>query len=379
MTQTPQDIAIALSDVSMSYGCAAAVSGVSLEIRSGEFVCIMGPSGCGKTTTLRMIAGLETPTSGDIYIAGKRVNDVKPWHRDVPLVWQNFALFPHLSVADNVAYGLRVRNVPKVQRMAKVRRMLATVGLEGFEDRSVLNLSGGQKQRVGIARALVLDPQVILLDEPLGALDAKIARSMQQELRRLHEVLGITFVYVTHNQSEAMALADRIVVMNAGRIEQADTPLEILRRPASVFVADFIGANNIIGGIVDDVRTDSADLTSALGRFVVPKPPERLLSKGQSVSFIVGADRMTVGFEPSDAATNEVAVRVTAVELTGGVVTLFAQAKDGQSFHVHVPPTHFDSGDIHVGRELHLSWKTGDSYLLPSNGNEHQRTNARSQ
>ena len=365
MNHSPKDIAIALTDLSMSYGGAAAVRGINLEIRSGEFACIMGPSGCGKTTTLRMIAGLETPTSGDVHIGGKRVNEVKPWHRDVPLVWQNFALFPHLSVADNVAYGLRVRKVPKAERMAKVKRMLATVGLEGFEERSVQNLSGGQKQRVGIARALVLDPTVILLDEPLGALDAKIARSMQQELRRLHEVLGITFVYVTHNQSEAMALADRIVVMNAGRIEQAGTPLEILRRPASIFVADFIGANNIIGGEIEEIRPDSLVVTNALGRFVLSRHPEETASKGRKVSFIVGADRMTVSFAVPDTE-NRIAARVSAVELTGGVVTVFAQSSDGQTFHVHAPSAHFDSGDIQVGRGLHLSWKPEDSYLLPS-------------
>ncbi|MGE3873777.1 MAG: ABC transporter ATP-binding protein [Parvibaculaceae bacterium] len=358
------DLAISLVDLSKSYGGMDAVRHVNLDIRAGEFICIMGPSGCGKTTTLRMIAGLETPTGGEIRIAGKVVNDVKPWHREVPLVWQNFVLFPHLTVAENIAYGLKVRKVPAAERRERVTRVLSTIGLAGYENRNVTKLSGGQKQRVGIARALVLNPSILLLDEPLGALDAKIARTMQQELKRLHQALGITFVYVTHNQSEAMALADRIVLMNGGRIEQAGSPMEILRRPASVFVADFIGATNILTARVDEVRDDTLVLSHGLGRFVVKRPPNSSFEAKQPATFVVGVDHMRVELEPSPGE-NCVKARVTTLEMRGGVVTVLAEAPDGQTFHAHVPSSRYDNGEISAGRELFLTWRVADTHLLP--------------
>ena len=356
------EMMILLEDVSKRFGGTSAVNGVSFGIHRGEFVVIMGPSGCGKTTTLRMIAGLETPDAGKIYINGKCVNDTKPWARDVPLVWQNFVLFPHLTVFQNVEYGLRMRSVPKSERAQRVARILTTVGLQGFEHRSVLRLSGGQKQRVGLARALVLDPQVLLLDEPLGALDAKIARSMQQELRRLHAMLGITFVYVTHNQSEAMALADRIVVMNEGKIRQIGTPGEIFRTPNNRFVAEFVGANNLLSGHVTAINTDSVKIRTSQGEFVVPASGTRELN--ELVTFVVGADLVALAIN-APRHESHVEGRIAAVEVSGAIVTIYVTGSEGYEFQVQMPASAYERGKHEADSTVFLSWNKEDAFLLP--------------
>jgi putative spermidine/putrescine transport system ATP-binding protein len=238
--------ALTLTDIVKSYdGKVRAVDGVSLAIEKGEFVTFLGPSGSGKTTTLMMIAGFERPTSGTITLAGRPIDPVPPHRRNIGMVFQNYALFPNMSVARNVAYPLRMRGVAKAQIRDKVVAMLRIVGLSAFADAEPRNLSGGQQQRVALARALVFDPDVLLLDEPLGALDKNLREQMQIEIRRIHRELGVTTVYVTHDQTEAMTMSDRIAVFNAGQIEQVATPLEIYGRPQTVFVAGFIGDNNI--------------------------------------------------------------------------------------------------------------------------------------
>ena len=221
---------------------------ISLDIKDKEFVTFLGPSGCGKTTTLRIIAGFLEPTSGDILFEGQRINGVPPHKRNVNTVFQRYALFPHLNVYENIAFGLRVKNVPEKEIVSRVGEMLELVNLKGFEKRSIHRLSGGQQQRVAIARALVNRPKVLLLDEPLGALDLKLRKEMQIELRRIQQELELTFVYVTHDQEEALTMSDSIVVMNSGSIQQIGTPTDIYNEPINAFVADFIGESNIING-----------------------------------------------------------------------------------------------------------------------------------
>jgi putative spermidine/putrescine transport system ATP-binding protein len=240
---------VRLSDVRKTYGDVVAVAGVDLVIEPGEFFTLLGPSGSGKTTTLRLIAGFERPDSGRVELHGRDVTGVPPYARDVNTVFQDYALFPHMTVGENVAYGLRVKGVPRRERRGRVEEVLRIVRLPGLADRKPIQLSGGQRQRVALARALVNSPRVLLLDEPLGALDLKLRQEMQVELRRIQrEVsdIGMTFVYVTHDQEEALTMSDRLAVFNEGRIEQVGAPAEVYERPATEFVAGFIGVSNVI-------------------------------------------------------------------------------------------------------------------------------------
>jgi spermidine/putrescine transport system ATP-binding protein len=248
---------IELRGVSKSYGEDVALHPVDLEVQAGEFFCLLGPSGCGKTTTLNLIGGFVGVTGGEILIDGKRADQTPPYKRNVNTVFQNYALFPHLTVANNIGFGLKMAKVPRAEAQKRIAAVLALVGLEAQSERMPTQLSGGQQQRVAVARALVNRPAVLLLDEPLGALDLKLRKRLQVELAQIHREVGTTFVFVTHDQEEAMAMADRIAVMNDGRIEQIGTPEEIYRRPASRFVADFIGESNFLeverasdGGVV---------------------------------------------------------------------------------------------------------------------------------
>ncbi|MFI3313514.1 MAG: spermidine/putrescine ABC transporter ATP-binding protein [Eubacteriales bacterium] len=240
---------IRLTDLTMTFEDGETVlDGINLYINDSEFLTLLGPSGCGKTTTLRMIGGFLTPTSGDILFDGKRINDLPPHQRTINTVFQRYALFPHLDVYDNVAFGLKLTKTPEDELDQRVTEMLDIVSLKGFENRKVTSLSGGQQQRVAIARALVNRPKVLLLDEPLGALDLRLRKDMQNELKRIQQATGITFVYVTHDQEEALSMSDTIVVMNKGRIQQIGTPEDIYNEPKNAFVADFIGESNILDG-----------------------------------------------------------------------------------------------------------------------------------
>jgi putative spermidine/putrescine transport system ATP-binding protein len=243
-----EGIAIRLRDLHKAFGETTAVAGIDLEVRDGEFFSMLGPSGSGKTTVLRLIAGFETPTGGRIELAGQDVTGLAPFERDVHTVFQDYALFPHMTVEQNVAYPLRIRKVPKAERLVRARKALAEVRLEGFGKRRPGQLSGGQRQRVALARALVGRPRVLLLDEPLGALDLKLREQMQVELKELQREVGITFVFVTHDQEEALTMSDRIAVFHQGRIEQVGTPAEVYERPASPFVASFVGTSNLLEG-----------------------------------------------------------------------------------------------------------------------------------
>ena len=235
------------------------VDGIDFWVKQKEFLTILGPSGCGKTTTLRMIGGFETPTSGQILFDGKDITQIPPYQRQINTVFQRYALFPHMNIYENIAFGLRIKKLPEAQIKERVEKMLKLVNLSGFEKRSVRSLSGGQQQRIAIARALVNEPKVLLLDEPLGALDLKLRKEMQYELKSMQQELGITFIYVTHDQEEALTMSDKIIIMNEGRIQQIGSPIDIYNEPENAFVADFIGESNIIDGIMhEDYRVSFA-------------------------------------------------------------------------------------------------------------------------
>ena len=243
---------IKLRTIEKSFDGEQVLCGIDLDIHDKEFVTLLGPSGCGKTTTLRIIGGFETPDTGDVFFDGERINDLPPHKRHVNTVFQKYALFPHLNVYDNVAFGLRVQKVKEEEIQPRVREMLEMTGLKGFENRRPTTLSGGQQQRVAIARALINRPRVLLLDEPLGALDLKLRKDMQNELKRIQRETGITFIYVTHDQEEALSMSDTVVVMANGRIQQIGTPTDIYNEPVNAFVADFIGESNIIDGVMPE-------------------------------------------------------------------------------------------------------------------------------
>jgi len=255
-------VLIRLNGISKAYDGETVLDHIDLEIHDKEFMTLLGPSGCGKTTTLRMIGGFETPDEGDVFFDGKRLNDVPPFQRQVNTVFQRYALFPHLNVFDNIAFGLRIQKRPDAEIKSKVKEMLSLVNLKGFERRKVSTLSGGQQQRVAIARALINQPKVLLLDEPLAALDLKLRKDMQNELKNIQHQTGITFIYVTHDQEEALSMSDTVVVMAHGRIQQIGTPTDIYNEPINAFVADFIGESNIVDGIMlEDYRVKLAGHT----------------------------------------------------------------------------------------------------------------------
>ena len=250
-----QNILIQLKNISKSFDGETILDKINLDIHDKEFITLLGPSGCGKTTTLRIIGGFETPDEGEVLFDGKRTNDIPAYQRPVNTVFQKYALFPHLNVFENIAFGLRLKKVPEKEIVRQVKEMLAMVNLKGFEHRKVTTLSGGQQQRVAIARALINHPKVLLLDEPLGALDLKLRKDMQVELKNMQKRTGITFIYVTHDQEEALSMSDTVVVMSDGCIQQIGTPTDIYNEPVNAFVADFIGESNILAGtMLEDYR-----------------------------------------------------------------------------------------------------------------------------
>ena len=264
------EVSLELKEIKKSFTEGEAVlDNISLEISKGEFITLLGSSGCGKTTTLRIIAGLEQPDAGSVWLDGREVTGLEPNQRDVNTVFQNYALFPHMNVAENIGYGLKLKKVPKSEIRKKVSRMLELVQLEGYEKRKPSELSGGQKQRVAIARALVNNPKILLLDEPLGALDLQLRRAMQIELKHLQKKLGITFIYITHDQEEAINMSDRIAVMRDGRIEQIGTPDEIYNHPKTSYVATFVGNANILHGVAESIQGENAIVKIGNDRVIV--------------------------------------------------------------------------------------------------------------
>ncbi|SDR61577.1 putative spermidine/putrescine transport system ATP-binding protein/spermidine/putrescine transport system ATP-binding protein [Rhizobiales bacterium GAS191] len=294
-----------------------AVIDFDLDVEKGEFVAFLGPSGCGKTTTLRMIGGFETITSGDVRIRGRRVNELPPERRPTSMIFQNYALFPHLDVRRNVAYGLEVKGMPKAERDAKVDRMLATLGIADVAAERPDRLSGGQRQRIALARSLVVEPDILLLDEPLGALDANLRKTIQAELRLLQRNLGITFVFVTHAQSEALTLSDRIVVMNEGRIEQVSPPHQLYTRPKTRFVAQFIGRNTIFSGTLDAIEQGLGSVATQLGRFTGTL--EHPAVAGEAAEIVVPSEAF--GIYPCLEASHSALVESYRGNVLQGVIT----------------------------------------------------------
>jgi len=311
------------------YGTTIAVDAISLRIPKASYCCLLGPSGCGKTSTLRMIAGHEQVSSGDILIHGENITDLPALKRGTAMMFQNYALFPHLSCLDNVAFSLKMRGVAKPERHAKAREFLALVHMEDFSARLPAQLSGGQQQRVALARALITRPRVLLLDEPLSALDPFLRVRMREELKRLQRELAISFIHVTHSQDEAMALADVMVVMEAGRIRQAGAPREIFERPNSAFVARFIGGHNVLTGAGGEVA--------------------------------VRADRCRLGLANGNP---HISGRVAAVEYQGSVVRVALETEQGQHASALVPDDMFYAGPVQPGDAATLVWSEADAHAL---------------
>ena len=329
---------IRLEQLVKSFGEVVAVDGIDVDMPPGEFFTMVGPSGCGKTTTLRMIAGFERPTSGRILLDGEDVAHTPPHRRNVNTVFQSYALFPHLNVADNVAFGLKYKKVTKDERAKAVAEALALVQLTGFEKRKPGQLSGGQQQRVALARALVLRPRVLLLDEPLGALDARLRKDLQVELKTLQENLGITFVFVTHDQEEALTMSDRVAVMNGGRVEQSGPPQAVYEEPATLFVADFLGVSNLIGA--DAAGRDGAACALKVGDVALRAAQGAIDARGP-VKAMIRPERVRIephGFEGENRLPGLVehlvflgSFREVRVRLLGGALITAVQPNDGSS------------------------------------------------
>jgi spermidine/putrescine transport system ATP-binding protein len=353
-------------NVEKRFGDTLAVRNVNLDIGRGDFVAIMGPSGCGKTTMLRMLAGLERPTAGSILRDGVAIDGVPPWLRRMPLVWQNYALFPFLNVLDNVAFGLRNDNVAKQERQRRSMEWLERLGIANLAQRSPATLSGGQAQRVALARALVLEPDVLLLDEPLSALDANMVVRMQSELAELQRALGITFVYVTHNQSEAFAMADHVVIMNEGEVQQVGSPLDVYRTPKTRFVAEFVGTNNIIDGVVKAVAKGKCVVETALGTFTSSNPSNAPAAIGRDVHLIVSADMLAVNRKRAANATNAVAAHLVGESFAGNIVTLVLETAGGFEFKVQVQQRALQGLNIQANDKVILTFARRDTLLIPS-------------
>lgn len=351
-----------------SFGPYVAVDGIDFEVEEGEFIAIMGPSGCGKTTTLRLIAGLETPTGGEIHLRDRLMNDVSPWERDTPMVWQNLALFPFMSVFRNVEFGLKMKGVEKAERHRNVMQWLERMGLDAYADHTIDQLSGGQRQRVALARALITEPEILLLDEPLSALDAHLVIRMQSELTRLHRELGITFFYVTHSQSEAFALADRVIIMNDGKVVQIGTPKEIYRAPSNRFVAGFVGTNNIIAGTVSRRSGDVVVLDTPIGEIRAVAPPTGGVREGQAVDLVISADRVIVNQVREDGH-NQLSAPLVSEEFVGSLVTLYLQVEGTEEFRVQIQQRELAGIDLADNARLNVTWSPEDVLILPAEGN----------
>lgn len=347
---------IEIKDVEKKFGDNRVVKKLNLDVSEGEFLTLLGPSGCGKTTTLRMIAGFEDVTSGTILVEGKNVENMKPYQRNVNTVFQNYALFPHMNVYDNIAFGLVEKKIKKSEIKERVNKILSLIQLSGFEKRMPANMSGGQKQRVAIARALVNHPKVLLLDEPLGALDLKLRKQMQVELKHLQRKLGITFIYVTHDQEEALTMSDRIAVMYNGTLEQVGKPYEIYEHPKSKFVADFIGESNIMDASIKKIEGDK--LTAVVESGTVTAYGKNV-SLEEMVYISIRPEKMKFSISPVDGFTLEGKIKEhiyvgsiikTVVELSNGE-ELKSNSMSGQKL-------------FEVGTIVYVYWKKGDAVIM---------------
>jgi putative spermidine/putrescine transport system ATP-binding protein len=320
--------AVRFSGVTKRFDEVTALDNVSMSIKPGEFMTLLGPSGCGKTTLLNLAAGFLSPDSGEIRIAGERMNDVPTYKREIGMMFQNYALFPHMNVAGNVAYGLKVRGVPKPERDRRVERVLALVRLTGFEDRTPRQLSGGQQQRVALARALVINPTVLLLDEPFSALDKNLRASMQVELREIQRKLNVTTIFVTHDQGEALSLSDRVAVMSEGRVRQLGTPQEIYRQPCDRFVASFVGDTNVLRGRLEGIEGALAVITVGIAKVKVPCQSLKDVAASAPVDLFVRPEHLVMTEATQSCATSGT---IAAHVYQGGHVDTYIECNDSSS------------------------------------------------
>jgi ABC-type Fe3+/spermidine/putrescine transport system ATPase subunit len=346
-----------LLHVTKRFGTFVAVRDLSLTVEPGQFVCLLGPSGCGKTTTLRLVAGLEEADEGEIRIAGERVNETPPWQRDIAMMFQDFALFPHMTVARQVGFGLEMLKQSRETIRRRVGEILTTFEIAELAGRKPDTLSGGQRQRVALARALITEPRILLLDEPIGSLDFSLREAVMLELKDVQRRLGISFIWVTHDQNEALSLGDRVVVMNHARIEQVGRPEEIFERPRTRFVATFIQGNNVLDGAVEAVEGEGIRVRTPVGAFLVPArggPPPA----GTAVSFSVRADLLTE--RPGPEHANRVPATCHAVEYLGAVRRYDLRLPDGRSLKYQLAAA---AARITEGEEVTLGWRPEDGVL----------------
>ncbi|MGN1022361.1 MAG: ABC transporter ATP-binding protein [Lachnospiraceae bacterium] len=348
---------VEIRGVDKVFGTNRVVKNLNLEVEEGEFLTLLGSSGCGKTTTLRMIAGFEEPTNGTILVEGEPVGDKEPFERNVNTVFQSYALFPHMTIFDNVAYGLKMKKVPKKEIRERVSRMLDLVQLAGYESRYPAQLSGGQKQRVAIARALINEPKVLLLDEPLGALDMKLRKQMQLELKRLQKKLHITFIYVTHDQEEAMTMSDRIGIMHDGILDQLGTPVEIYEHPATRFVASFIGETNLFDGRIQKIRNGNCEVEVENG--IIPGKDNGTFREGESLAVSVRPEKMKLSKTPVPGFT--LCGTVRDFIYIGSVIKCIVALPNGNEIR-----TEKLSGEAlpDAGEKVYPYWNLGEEVLI---------------
>jgi spermidine/putrescine transport system ATP-binding protein len=357
------ELDVRLVGITKRFGKLAAVDGIDLEVYKGEFLSMIGPSGCGKTTTMRLIAGLEQPDTGQIFIRGQQMAGIPPFERNLGFVFQSFALFPHLNVIENVEFGLRMRGQPAKQREEAALRALRTVGMEDLARRKIEQLSGGQKQRVGLARALVVEPAIIMLDEPLGSIDARLRIDMQSELKSLQRQMGITFIHVSHNQAEALVMADRIAVMNEGRFEQVGTPHEIFNEPHTRFVAEFVGCNNLFDGEVVACNNDVARVNTVHGTFTADTRG-RSFPEGQKVTYVVRAGLMRSVNEGGERGENKISGVIKGLDYAGSTVLYVLEVEGGQELKVEQYEGLSKGEHAQHGADMTIAWTSSDAHLL---------------
>lgn len=370
MENKEKQTVLEIKNIVKSFGETRVLEGVSLAIREGEFVTFLGSSGCGKTTILRIIAGLEYPDRGQVLIEGKDMEKIGPENRNVNMVFQNYALFPHMNVEQNIGYGLKIRGVAKDEIKKRVKEMLKLVQLEGFETRKPAAMSGGQRQRVAIARALINNPKVLLLDEPLGALDLQLRRQMQLELKHLQKELGITFVYITHDQEEAINMSDRIVILHNGNIEQVGTPAEIYDEPKTSYVASFVGSANILSGDVIQAADGSAVLKNEAGtmncRFRRLTESDRAdgtaraaIRVGEKLTLAVRSENIQISRAPESAVYME--GTITEKSFAGGMLRIVVKTVDETEIIIS---RHGINIDYEIGEHVYMEWSAEAAVLV---------------
>ena len=357
METTATGAILELRDITKRFDATQVLKGISLSVREGEFVTLLGSSGCGKTTILRIIAGLETPDGGRVLLEGRDMVDEPPEKRNVNTVFQSYALFPHMTVFQNVAYALKIRGVDKAETGRRVHEALMLVQMDGSEKKTPNQLSGGQRQRIAIARSLINHPKVLLLDEPLGALDLQLRRQMQYELKKLQQQLGTTFIYVTHDQEEAINMSDRIVVLRDGHIEQQGAPNEIYDRPRTSYAAQFVGSANILRGTVEHADADAVVLKNGCGTMVV-QPDGLPIRTGDALTLAVRGENIGIGREPKETALKGV---VEANTFAGGMLRIPVRLDDGTEVIITRQGIHFDFA---AGETVYLDWPAKAAVLV---------------